>query len=524
MNERLIELTDRMLDKSLSSDESQELQELVESSAQCRQDYYDLCELHALLQDHHQQLNLPDSSDLPKLEEGNGKRLKVLTWLSAVAALFLIAFTVLSIKTQDLDIAQVDLDGPFRGVALASLNSSIGSDFEYGDPEGNQPSVGDSVHQGTYVLKQGIIQLNYQNGAQAIIEAPAKFSLISDKLIACSKGKVSAFVPPEAKNFTVKTPVADIIDLGTEFSVWVQENKFVEAHVFNGSVEAQLPMVPSLSRSLEANDAIRILYVSKENGKMDNISINEVDLRNGFFIRNLREPDSPYKKLISSLNPVIYFPMEMSRDGSTLSDWSVYKNDASANRIAHSDNLLVPGKVGNALHLSGANHRGYLYVPDYPKTEFNQLSVSAWVYAKTRPRWGAIVKNWGTKEWGQFHFGLGQSGKLDIEIMSKDHEKIHTVENLKFPTNSWQHVAFVHDGKQVKLYRNGNLVAVQVVNGIQKGSLKSLGIGTKISDNDRDASRSIPGHWDGSLDEVAIFNTALSEEQIQQLAKAGPED
>ena len=103
--------------------------------------------------------------------------------------------------------------------------------------------------------------------------------------------------------------------------------------------------------------------------------------------------------------------------------------------------------------------------------------------------------------------------------MTLDYKKIHIHESHKFPLNSWQHVSFIHNGFEVKLYRNGLEVASLPVNGINmKGAFKSLGIGTKIGDKDTgDASESSPGHWDGSLDEIAIFNYALSAEQIEQL-------
>ena len=55
-------------------------------------------------------------------------------------------------------------------------------------------------------------------------------------------------------------------------------------------------------------------------------------------------------------------------------------------------------------------------VPDYPKTETGQLSVSAWVWAHGLDPWATIVQNWwappaATKPAGQFYLGVnGQSG------------------------------------------------------------------------------------------------------------------
>ena len=154
----------------------------------------------------------------------------------------------------------------------------------------------------------------------------------------------------------------------------------------------------------------------------------------------------------------------------------------------------------------------------YPKSQLGEISISAWVCAKSRPQWATIVKNWGQSEWGQFHFGLNPEGFLDVEVMTNNKEKVHIFENEKFPVGSWQHVAFVHTGTEVILYRNGKIIAHEKVNGLNMhGQLKSLGIGTKIDDNDRYPSQQDPGHWDGSLDEVAIFNYALNELEIKRL-------
>ena len=93
---------------------------------------------------------------------------------------------------------------------LCNSDTSIGSEFEYGNDKGEQPKTGDGIKEGAYTLNQGIIQLNYSNGAEAIIEAPASL-VISDKLMTCSQGKVSVYAPEEAKNF-IKNSGMDIID------------------------------------------------------------------------------------------------------------------------------------------------------------------------------------------------------------------------------------------------------------------------------------------------------------------------
>jgi hypothetical protein len=69
-----------------------------------------------------------------------------------------------------------------------------------------------------------------------LIEGPAELQLISSGEATCTRGKLSANVPPQAKGFRINTPKGTIVDLGTEFGLDVSEASS-EVHVFKGEVE-----------------------------------------------------------------------------------------------------------------------------------------------------------------------------------------------------------------------------------------------------------------------------------------------
>jgi hypothetical protein len=79
-------------------------------------------------------------------------------------------------------------------------------------------------------------------------------------------------------------------------------------------------------------------------------------------------------------------------------------------------------------------------------------------------------------------------------------------------------VAFVADGQTLRLYRNGEEVSSAPYKGLVRDPrIKALAIGTKL-----DLSGEEPDHvdfnmWDGRLDELAIFNHALSPGEIREL-------
>ena len=80
---------------------------------------------------------------------------------------------------------------------------------------------------------------------------------------------------------------------------------------------------------------------------------------------------------------------------------------------------------------------------------------------------------------GQFHFGLTKKATRCWGQRAKIRKSSHQ-RKQKISTGSWQHVAFVHTGSEVRLFRNGQLISSGKVNGLNnQGKLKSLGIGTK---------------------------------------------
>jgi hypothetical protein len=79
------------------------------------------------------------------------------------------------------------------------------------------------------------------------------------------------------------------------------------------------------------------------------------------------------------------------------------------------------------------------------------------------------------------------------------------------PVNEWIHVAMIYDGEEVRVYVNGELDGNKPQGGEVRQSNNELRIG-----------RGEPaGYFLGTIDEVAIFASALTEEDIQDIMKAG---
>lgn len=85
-------------------------------------------------------------------------------------------------------------------------------------------------------FSSGNAEIHFENGAIAELAAPAIIELRSPGKLFVENGTVTMNVPPVAVGFTVETPVARIIDLGTNFDVDVGESGSTEAYVRSGTV------------------------------------------------------------------------------------------------------------------------------------------------------------------------------------------------------------------------------------------------------------------------------------------------
>ena len=208
-------------------------------------------------------------------------------------------------------------------------------------------------------------------------------------------------------------------------------------------------------------------------------------------------------------------------NGLTAADSSGYGDDGQLNNFPGDNSEWVKGQIGGALLFTAAN-QDYVLVPQYPAPT-NTVTVSLWAYANSLQTWGSFVKNWGSSEAGQFHFGLYASGgQENIYIKQADGKTPNVSDSVVFPLDSWQHVAFVCDGSTVWLYRNGAVVASTPYDGtLVTPVTPAIGIGVKLNNAGTAADTGAPGYWDGELDDVAIWDRGLSPTEIGAVYRAG---
>ena len=143
------------------------------------------------------------------------------------------------------------------GPAIARLIATEGCRWSEG---ATAYPAGSSLEPGVLQLAAGTALLTFNDGASVVCEGPTQFELLSPRGGFLHRGKLTARVPKRAAGFTVHTPTAKVIDLGTEFGVEVDDRGTAEVHVFQGRVVAEWASKKSPSSQrveLQASEAAR---------------------------------------------------------------------------------------------------------------------------------------------------------------------------------------------------------------------------------------------------------------------------
>jgi ferric-dicitrate binding protein FerR (iron transport regulator) len=515
-------LLSRLMDSGLDGPARQALGSRIESDQAARQRYLEYCQIHGLLRAEHGVLaswGVPDIavSSLPRrVSRRTMYGLVALFAAAVVVALAAVAVWSLGGPPQ---IVNVEQPRPFRGQQVATLVRHVGARFVYGPSGEAVPQADSQMPQGTYELERGIIELRSNSGVLLTVEAPAVFTLVDDQLIRVDHGRVAAHVPESAAGFRVETASATVVDLGTDFAVEAIKGTKSEVHVFNGQVQVNLHGSKATSATplhLATGEAARIDFLT---GMPAGIDLDEQR-----FLRRLDAEPHAYTRRMLDLQPAVYYPMEPAEDAALLRDLGPEAAHAGIHFGRAAKSVWAAGKVGLAFALGGPAQQTYAWADYYPQASGDQLSVVAWVNARSRPRWASIAKNWaGASDWGQFHFGLYfDSGELEAHIQDSSKQEITVKDSIPLPLNMWHHVAVVADGGMLRLYRDGHEVASAPYSRLEKDArIKALAIGTKLNLRGDSPEEQDYNMWDGRLDELAIFNYGLSSAQIRALFELG---
>ncbi len=179
----------------------------------------------------------------------------------------------------------------------------------------------------------------------------------------------------------------------------------------------------------------------------------------------------------------------------------------------HGDASIVAGKYGSGVSVQGAGHvDGF----DHASFQVPQGTVMAWYNAASDSTESQIVGVPAGDSWSNPWLGLNiwrspGGGNLGAQA-NHNGTPIQYIDAPGTPEGEWHHIAASYDGQFAKLYVNGQLKGA-ADGGSAGGSISytgtpSLSIGVSAGDGSGN-------HFVGIIDEVKLFNTALSAAEIQ---------
>ena len=199
--------------------------------------------------------------------------------------------------------------------------------------------------------------------------------------------------------------------------------------------------------------------------------------------------------------------------GTTANDSSGYNNHGTLVngpvwRCASTDPNYTPSGQGCALQFDGTN--------DYINIEHNILpelvknfSVSVWVYSNVSGgQYGILSTNGYPNGWTMY---MRQGPQFSfIGYINGSSIGTKTTPSGEISENNWYHIIYTYDNEKIKGYINGELKHESNLTGDfdVNNNILRIGHGPNLGS---------PLFWNGLIDDVCIYATALSVSQIRQL-------
>ncbi len=234
---------------------------------------------------------------------------------------------------------------------VASLTDSMNAEW---DDVKYSPATGDVLRQGRWNLTKGLAEVTFDNGAVVVIEAPAIFELESAKSMYLDSGKISAYVSRFATGFTVNTPSASIVDLGTEFGVDVQYDGTCDLHMFTG----------------KANLVVGQEGQEKNSQMVNGSEARNVDGRTGR-VRNIALQDNRFVRRIDSETGLVWKGQDFDLadvvgggNGFGSGDWRMGLNPATGEFSSRIPQAMYVNKVENYTAAKDSALIDGVFIPD----------------------------------------------------------------------------------------------------------------------------------------------------------------
>lgn len=186
-------------------------------------------------------------------------------------------------------------------------------------------------------------------------------------------------------------------------------------------------------------------------------------------------------------------------------DMSGNGNDATIN-----GNQVVTGKLGSGLSFNGAtDYLSVLNSASLNNFQDNHLTISFWINPQQSSQDSVVLGKFWSNIWVAPYYQYGielARGNMPTFYVGLQSGLKGASMGKTIPYGKWSHIAVVFNGSQVVFYLNGNLVRKQSFITSITPRDTNLQIG---------ADENIQQFFKGTLDEIRIYNQALTQTEIQ---------
>lgn len=177
-------------------------------------------------------------------------------------------------------------------------------------------------------LKQGVAKVVFDSDAEVVLEAPVLIKLQNNGKVGLDLGRLYAYVPKQAIGFTVNTPHASFIDLGTEFGINVDNSDKIQTRVYQGKVAVQVGSDSNLFKeAVIGAGQVGLVDLNRV------LSITEFSTQQLEFVRSVEQYQSGH----SLLNRNLIVNADFEKDAVT------YDPQSSESQYLSENNVMISG-------------------------------------------------------------------------------------------------------------------------------------------------------------------------------------
>lgn len=202
--------------------------------------------------------------------------------------------------------------------------------------------------------------------------------------------------------------------------------------------------------------------------------------------------------------------------------FDINANDGSGNGnngTAYGGAALTSGKIGNAYSFDGIDD--YIMIADSPSLDLTtNFTLAAWINPSSFDMGpgggGGIISKvgdnnpWASNEVGYQFAITSQGADCLFNAEGEGWPSNNLSASFSYTLNGWSHVACTYDNNNLSIYFNGSLIDTLAVG---SKSVVNSPSNLRISSDDNNNV-----FFNGLIDDVRIYNRALSGTEIQQLA------